>query len=154
MKKVWLGFVVVFLVFEVMSIVINGLLLASAWQELNNLWRPDMASKMWIYHVIMLVGAFFFSYVFMKGYEGRGIGEGLRYGLYIGIWMSIGMAYGTYAMIAIPYGLALQWFIYGVIQYVVAGVALALVFRNVGRSQAKEVEHAKREEAGVATHAS
>jgi hypothetical protein len=54
--------------------------------------------------------------------------EGVRYGLYIGIWMSIGMAYGTYAMIAIPYSLALQWFIYGIIQYVIYGVLLSLVF--------------------------
>jgi hypothetical protein len=38
------------------------------------------------------------------------------------------MAYGTYAMIAIPYSLAVQWFIYGLIEYVAAGVVLALVF--------------------------
>lgn len=76
----------------------------------------------------MVVGAFFFSFIFSKGYEGKGILEGVRYGLYIGIWMSIGMAYGTYAMIAIPDSLALQWFIYGVIEYVIYGILLALVF--------------------------
>ena len=42
--------------------------------------------------------------------------------------MSTGMAYGTYSMIAIPYTLALEWFIFGVIEYMVAGVVLALVF--------------------------
>ena len=87
-----------------------------------------MQSKMWIYYIIMLVGSFFFSFIFSKGYEGKGIIEGVRYGLYIGIWMSIGMAYGTYAMIDIPYSLALQWFIYGVTEYVIYGILLALVF--------------------------
>lgn len=128
MKKVLIGFVVVFVAMIVCSYIVDGLILGSTYESLNSLWRPDMQSKMWIYYVIMVVGAFFFSFIFSKGYEGKGIMEGVRYGLYIGIWMSIGMAYGTYAMIAIPYSLALQWFIYGVIQYVVYGVLLALVF--------------------------
>jgi hypothetical protein len=128
MKKILIGFVVVFIAMMVMSFIVDGLILGSTYESLKNLWRPDMQSKMWIYYVIMVVGSFFFSFIFSKGYEGKGIMEGVRYGLYIGIWMSIGMAYGTYAMIAIPYSLALQWFIYGVIQYVIYGVLLALVF--------------------------
>ena len=40
----------------------------------------------------------------------------------------MGMAYGTYSMVAIPYSLALQWFLYGVVEYVIGGVILALVF--------------------------
>jgi hypothetical protein len=127
-KKVWLGFIVVLVLMEIASFVIDYLILGSTYQSLQSLWRPDMASKMWIYHVIMVIGSFFFSFIFSKGYEGKGIAEGIRYGLYIGIWMSVGMAYGTYAMIAIPYSLALQWFIYGIITYVIYGIALALVF--------------------------
>jgi hypothetical protein len=127
-KKVLYGFIVVFVLMELVSYIEDGLILSSTYQSLQNLWRPDMESKMWIFHVIMLVGAFFFSFIFSKGFEGKGVMEGVRYGLYIGIWMSIGMAYGTYSMIAIPYSLALQWFIYGVIQYVIYGIALALIF--------------------------
>ena len=128
MKKVLIGFVVVFIAMAVASFIVDGLILGSTYESLKSLWRPDMQSKAWIYYIIMVVGSFFFSFIFSKGYEGKGIIEGVRYGLYIGIWMSIGMAYGTYAMIAIPYSLALQWFIYGVIQYVIYGVLLALVF--------------------------
>jgi hypothetical protein len=113
-----------------MSYIQDYLILASTYESLKSLWRPDMMSLMWIYHVIMLIGAFFFSFIFSKGFEGKGIAEGVRYGLYIGIWMSVGMAYGTYAMIAIPYSLALQWFIYGVISYIVCGIALAMVFKK------------------------
>jgi hypothetical protein len=128
MKKVLLGFVVVFVLMEIAAYIVDGLILGSTYQSLEKLWRPDMQSKMWIFHLVMIFGAFFFSFIFSKGYEGKGIAEGIRYGLYIGIWMSVGMAYGTYAMIAIPYSLALQWFIYGVIEYVIYGIALALVF--------------------------
>jgi len=127
-KKVWTGFVAVFVTSVVLNFIVNGLILGPTYESLKSLWRPDFNSLMWVYYVLMLVGAFFFTFIFSKGYEGKGIAEGVRYGLYIGIWMSIGMAYGTYAMIAIPYSLALQWFIYGVIQYIIMGVVVALVF--------------------------
>ncbi|HCV42506.1 MAG TPA: hypothetical protein DGH68_03410 [Bacteroidetes bacterium] len=127
-KKFWTGFVVVFVLMEIMMFLIHGMILSSAYQATQALWRPDMMSLMWIYHVLAIIGAFFFTLVFSKGYEGKGVMEGVRYGLYIGIWMSAGMAYGSYAMINIPYSLALQWFLYGMIEYIVYGVALAMVY--------------------------
>lgn len=139
MKKVLLGFIAVFVAMEVVSLIVDYWILGPTYESLKDLWRSDMESKMWIYHVIMLVGAFFFSFVFSKGYEGKGIMEGVRYGFYIGVWLSIGMAYGTYAMIAIPYSLALQWFIYGVIQYIIYGIILAVIF---GKKPAPEAAKA------------
>ena len=130
MKKVLIGFVVVFVLMEIASYIVDYLILGPTYESLKNIWRPDMQSKMWIFILVTVFQAFFFSFIFSKGYEGKGIAEGARYGLYIGIWMSVGMAYATYAMIAIPYSLALQWFIYGVIEYVIYGIALALVFRK------------------------
>jgi hypothetical protein len=127
-KKLWLGFIAVFGMFEVMNFIVNGLLLMSSFDSLKNLWRPDMMSLMWIFHVNMLIGAFFFILVFSKGYEGKGIVEGVRYGLYIGIWMGVGFAYGTYAMIAIPYTMALIWFVTALMQYILAGIIAAAIF--------------------------
>ena len=128
-KKFWLGFVVVFIVLEILMYLVDGFLLASAYASVK-IWRPDMMSLMWVYHVITLIGAFFFTFIFSKGFENKGVMEGVRFGFYIGVWMSVGMAYGTYAMVSIPYSLALQWFIYGIIEYIIAGVALALVFKG------------------------
>ncbi len=128
MKKVWIGFIVVFVLMVICSFIVNMWILGSTYESMQNLWRPDMQAKMWIFYLVMLFQAFFFSFIFSKGYEGKGVAEGIRYGLYIGIWMSVGMAYGTYAMIAIPYSLALQWFIYGVIENIIYGIGLALVF--------------------------
>jgi len=127
-KKLWLGFIAVFVTAEILNYVIMDLILGPSFGSLKSLWREDMMSKMWIYHVITLVGAFFFTYIFSKGYEGKGIMEGVRYGLYIGIWMSIGAAYGTYAMIAIPYYLTLEWFLLGVLDYIIMGIVVALVY--------------------------
>ncbi len=127
-KKMWLGFVVTFIVLEILEYVIYSLLMGPSWAATKSLWREDMGSKWYIYIITTLIGSFFFSFIFSKGYEGKGVAEGIRYGTYIGIWLSVGMAYGTYGMVAIPYSMALQWFIYGVIEYIIAGAVLAMVF--------------------------
>ncbi len=135
-KKVWLGFIAVFITLEVLDFIVHGVILASTYASIT-VWRPDMMSKIWITHLVTFIGAFFFAFIFSKGYENKGIVEGLRYGLYLGIWMSVGMAYGTYAMIAIPYSLALEWFLFGVVEYVLAGAVLALVFGSKPKEPAK-----------------
>lgn len=127
-KQGWISFIAVLVLFAVLSYLVDGILLSSTYESTKDLWRPDMMSLMWVYYVIMIVGAFFFVLVFSRGYEGKGIMEGFRYGLYIGIWMGIGMAYGTYAMIAIPYSLAISWFFSAIVQYVLAGMITAAIF--------------------------
>ena len=127
-KKVWMGFIAVFITMEILSFVVHYLILGAAYEANKALWRSDMNSLMWIYHVLTLVGSFFFTFIFSKGYEGKGMAEGVRYGAYIGIWMSMGMAYGTYAMIPVPYSLTLQWFLYGIASYIIAGIVVAQVF--------------------------
>jgi hypothetical protein len=126
-KKFWMAFIAVFVTGSVLNWVVYQFVLGSAFSSLA-VWRADMLSLQWIYTVITLVGSFFFTFIFSKGYEGKGIAEGIRYGLYIGIWLSIGMAYGTYAMVAVPYGLTLEWFILGVVCYVVMGIVASLVY--------------------------
>ncbi|MGD0589593.1 MAG: hypothetical protein ABSA44_02190 [Bacteroidota bacterium] len=128
MKKVLIGAVVVFVILEVLDFLIHGVILSPAYAAAQNIWRSDMVDKMWILHIVKIVVAFFFALIYSKGYEGKGPLEGVRYGLYIGLMMGVGMAYGTYAMIAIPYSLALQWFIFAVFEYIVAGIGLTLVY--------------------------
>jgi hypothetical protein len=100
--------------------------------EVSKIMRPEseMNSMMWIYYVVYIIQAFFFTFIFSKGYEGKGIMEGVRYGLYMGLLMATPMAYASYAMYPMPYSLALQWFIYGIIQYIILGVIIALVYKN------------------------
>ena len=127
-KKVWLGFFATFITLEILERIVNVVILGSAFESVKSMMRPDMMTKLWILDLVTLIGSFFFAFIFSKGFENKGIVEGVRYGIYIGIWLSVGKAYGTYAMVAIPYSLALQWFIYGVLEYVIAGVVLSFIF--------------------------
>lgn len=129
-KKFLLGCLVVFLVIFILEWLIHGVLLASIYQATAHLWRPEAEMKMGVMMVVQVITAIFFTLIFSKGYEGKGPMEGLRYGLLVGILMAVPMGYGSYAVMDIPYSLALQWFIYGVIEYSIAGVAVAAVYGN------------------------
>jgi hypothetical protein len=129
-KKFWTGCVVVFVVIGVFEFIVHRLLLASTYQDesMRQLWRPQAEMKLGLLYIVYVFIAYFFTLILSKGYEGKGPMEGVRYGFYVGMLMAIPMAYATYATMPITYSLALQWFIYGVIEYVLAGVAAALVF--------------------------
>ena len=131
-KKFWVGFIVLFVLMSIMSFIIHAVLLSSTYMapDVMKLMRPEaeMMGMMWIYYVVYLIVAFVLTWIFSKGYEGKGIAEGVRYGFFTGLLMATPMAYASYAMYPIPYSLALQWFLYGMIEYIILGVALALVF--------------------------
>ena len=133
-KKLWIGFIVIFIAMAVLNMIIHGFILSSTYQtdEVSKIMRPEseMNSMMWIYYVVYIIQAFFFAFIFSKGYEGKGIIEGVRYGLYMGLLMATPMAYASYAMYPMPYSLALQWFIYGMIQYIILGILIALVYEK------------------------
>lgn len=128
MKKVLIGAVVVFVVLEVLDFLIHGVILTSSYSATPDIWRPDMMDVMWVLHIVKIVIAFFFALIFSKGYEGKGVVEGIRYGLYVGIMMGVGMAYGTYTIIAISCALAFQWLLFSVFEYIIAGIGVAMVY--------------------------
>ncbi len=129
-KKVIPGFIVVYIVMSLTNSVIRNVLLKDTYMQLvqTGLMRGEEAGTMWIYFVTALVVSFFFTLIFSKGYNGSGVGEGVRYGLYVGLLMATPFAYDSYASYPLPYHLVLQWFLYTTIMYVILGVIVAAVF--------------------------
>ena len=129
-KKLWIGFIAVYVGWNLLDLVIHAGLLSGAYQsdEMMRVWRPDMMSKLWIFYIVSAFTSFFFTLIFSKWYKGKGIVEGIQYGVYMGLLMATPMAYSSYAMYPIPYSLALQWFIYGMVQYVVLGIVVSMIF--------------------------
>jgi hypothetical protein len=121
----------VFGILFVSDFLVHGLLMKGAYEATAALWRPmgEMRSLMWTMGVLYLVYALVLPYMYSKGYEpGKSpAGQGLRFGLAIGLLLSTGMSLGTYFMISIPLSMAIQWFIAGMIQFTVVGIAIALI---------------------------
>jgi hypothetical protein len=129
--KLLIAAVAVFVVGQVCNFLIHAQWLAPTYQALASVWRPqaDMESRMWIMFVTGAVFAFFFSYVFARGYEGKGLAEGARYGAIIGLFFSLPQAYNSYVIYPIPYSLALKWFLSGVAVCTLMGIAAAAVYK-------------------------
>ena len=136
-KKLWVGFIAVYLGMTVTNLLIHVVLLAPVYhtEEVARIMRPEADAKTWIYFVTAAIVSFVFTLIFSKGYTGKGIGEGIRYGLWVGLLMAVPMAYDSYASYPLPYTLALQWFIYGMIQYVILGAIVAMVYGKSGSAQ-------------------
>src|SRR5689334_18848950 len=114
-KKLWVGFIAVYVGMSLTNMAIHMGLLNAAYhtEEMMKLMRPEAEAKTWIYFVTSAIISFVFTLIFSKGYTGKGIGEGIRYGFWVGLLMATPMAYDSYASYPLPYSLALQWFIYG-----------------------------------------
>lgn len=80
-KKFWLGAVLVFVVLSIGGVAVNQGIMAGDYEATKQLWRPMEEMKVWVFYVVYAFVAFFFTLIFSKGYEGKGIMEGVRYGV-------------------------------------------------------------------------
>jgi len=128
-KRFVVAVIVVFIVFQIFDFIIHGIILAPTYETMKSVWRPDMMSKMWIMYITSFILSLLFVYIFTKGYEARGIGEGIRYGLLIGFFMNVVGAFNQYVIYPIPFSLALQWLIYGMIEFIICGIIAALIYK-------------------------
>lgn len=133
-KRFWIAAVAVYVVNQILGYLIHQVWLAPTYASLASIWRPqaEMESKMWIMFVTSAFFSVFFVYVFVRGYQNRGIAEGLRYGLVIGLLYSLPYAYDSYVIYPIPYYLALQWFLSGLVVCLILGVIAALIYKPAG----------------------
>lgn len=128
-KRFALAGVVVFVAFQIMDFIVHGVILMKSYEALASVWRPDMMKLMWIMYATGAAFSLLFVYIFTKGYEGRGLLEGVRYGLVIGLFMNAVGMFNQYVIYPLPFALVLQWFLYGMIEFVIAGVVVAAIYR-------------------------
>jgi hypothetical protein len=127
-KKIWIGFLAVYLTTQVIEGLVDFFFLDPIYFSLSHIWRPITEMKLWILPITGVFFSYFFVYIFSKGFEKKGILEGVRYGFYVALMVALPAAYSNYAIMQIPYSLALQWFTFHSIEYVIAGAILSRVF--------------------------
>jgi len=133
-KRWLLASVAVLVVVAVLEFLIHGVLLSDVYRQTASVWRSDaeMQKMMWLFWVGMLVFAPFFALIYVKGYEkGKpGLGQGFRYGLYVGVMLSVMHSFGWYVILPIPLALAFYWFLGILVEFIAAGVAAGLVYHE------------------------
>lgn len=127
-----LGCLAVYAAYQILGFLIHQVWLGPSYAALARVWRPEeeLMSKTWIRFLTSAVWAVGFCYLFVRGYQDRGIAEGVRFGAAIGLFYAIPQAYDTYAIFPIPYLLALQWFLSGLLVSILLGIVAAAVYRR------------------------
>lgn len=130
-KTLWIGFVVVFVLMQAYGYLIHQVLLTDTYMSLASAFRPEaeMMGMMWMMMVGSVVSLFLFCYIFTRGYEGKGIAEGIRYGLLIGVFFSVPMSVDQYVVYPLTGQLAVIWFVTGVIGFAISGAVFAAIYR-------------------------
>lgn len=129
-KRFILASLAVFVLFIGFDFLVHVLILGPQYEAIKGIWRIDMDKFMWIINVAELLFAFVFVYAFTKGYEGKGILEGIRYGVIIWILVQVVGTVSQLVIYPIPKELALQWIGYGLVQYLVFGVVTSLIYKE------------------------
>lgn len=133
-KRWLLASVAVVVVMGALEFLIHGVLLSDIYRRTASVWRSEaeMRQMMWVFWAGILVFAPFFALIYVKGYEKDkpGLGQGFRYGLYVGVMLSVMNGFGWYVLLPIPLALAFYWFLAIPAEFIAAGVAAGLVYRE------------------------
>jgi hypothetical protein len=134
-KRLALASLAVFVVFSVVDGVVNNVLLTDLYKQTASVWRPDseIQGNMWLMWLGTLILAPLFALIYTKGYEADkpGLGQGVRYGLIVGVLLSAPQCLVWYAVLPIPAVLSVWWFAAGMAESVAAGAAAGLIYRPV-----------------------
>jgi hypothetical protein len=138
-KKWVIASLVIFVVDQILSYLFHGVFMSGVYEATAHLWRPieEMNRLMWMGWVSGLVWSFLFVYIFAKGHEGKGIMEGVRFGLLIGVFFGLPMSLGTYMSMPITGGIAVAWLIYTIIEITILGVLAAVLYKPIVAAGAK-----------------
>lgn len=111
---------------------LHGVILEPLYLESSDLWRTQTAMTEKCHWMMLGQGifVFLFGFIFTKGYEGRGIWEGARYGWWIGLLLAAPNLV-MYAVQPLPPLLIVGWSIGGLIEWSLAGMVLAAIYRPV-----------------------
>lgn len=109
----------VFVVWVLLDYVIHEVLLKTAYAATATTWRAE--PLIGLIFLVTLVSAVVFVHIFVTFVSERGVQVGIKYGTIFAIGAGTSFAYGSYAVLNVPYSMALVWFLGTVIEGAVAG---------------------------------
>ena len=134
MKCKYFASFVVFITLFALDHLLHGMLLKGMYHQTASVWRPETEMKhmMWYMWLGYLIFSPVFVCIYSKGYEeGKGrIGQGFRYGFWIGILLSVMQNLICYVILPIPLKLAIYCIVGETIKYTCLGAVLGLAYKK------------------------
>jgi len=130
MKRTAIAVVAVYVAVSIYDYVLHGVLLTSLYASSAQLWRPMAEYRMGLGMIVTLVSAACFVLVYSQFIAGKSLKTALLYGLILGVGQGMSMGYGSYAVMPIPYMLALAWFLGSIGHNLLAGAVTGWIVQD------------------------
>ncbi len=130
LKRILLAAVAVFVAWEVLDFVIHGVILRDAYAATPTVWRPMAEIKMGLMYVVGAIAAFCFAGIYGWLVRPKSLRAAINFGMLFGIGAGVSMGYGSFAVMPIPYLMAVTWFVGTLVQALVAAVLVGLIVRE------------------------
>ena len=130
-KRFWMAFAACYIVAHTIGFLVHGVWLNPTYEALAAIFRPkaEMDAMMWQMFLSSAIALWAFLFIFTKGYEGRGIMEGVRYGAYVALLVGIPAAVDQHWVYPVPADLAIKWGVTNVIYWIALGAVAALIYK-------------------------
>ena len=131
MRSYLISSIVLFVYLYLAGFLFHGIIMSETYDLSKELMRPDeeaMSKMIWMI-LGFLILAFGFTYIFIAGYKGKGIIEGVRYGLIIAITFSISSSLINYTVFPYPDSWIYSWIVAYPIIMILAGVIVASLYK-------------------------
>ncbi len=125
----------VFIIFSIVEYIGHVIILRGSYLKYTELMRTDGVDIMMLNIIGGAIFSLLFCYVFVKGYEGKGFKEGLRFGLVMSLLLWFPKMLFEYANFNFPGSWPLIWFIFGVIATILSGIMCAFIYRPVKKTE-------------------
>jgi hypothetical protein len=104
----------------------HSMVMQESYRATAYLWRSPETMVGWALNGGIVLMAVMAAYIFLKGYEGKGWREGLRFGIIMTLLFA-GLGLITYATQPIPGDLVAMWILGDAILYIIGGLLLTKV---------------------------
>jgi hypothetical protein len=132
LSRVALAGFVAWIAFCIVGFVAHGVLMKDLYLQHAALMRTDAEAlpRLPLASAVSLVGMLAFAYAYAKGYEGgKGIQEGLRFGVLVGVMLIAFVVVWDYLAYSISRTFLFALVVTYIIEFAICGVVVGLIYR-------------------------
>ncbi len=135
-KKYIISSIVAGLVSYVVDFLTHVVVLGDAYKAHMDLFAPmeKMMRWMWLNPIAYFLPTFILGYIFIKGYEGRGLQEGLRFGFWIALLLEV----PRFCFMTMYYNFPMEFdgvsLIAGLVKWILVGIIFAAIYKPVEKA--------------------
>lgn len=113
----------------VYEFLLHGNILMGMYEQTSHLWRAEEDMKMGLMMLNQFLTTAILAFIFTRNYEGKGLCEGIRFGVMMGLLMGV-MSAAAYIWTPIPGALAVGWFLGGLGWGLGLGIIFSLLYKK------------------------